>query len=90
MNNFTGYGRSGEIDFGDYVQYPTGFSKDLHIFKVVGQYYSNTYILPPYTVDKQPEIQKEMASVLNIIHCGIDETKIITVKESDCIKMEVE
>jgi len=90
MNGFTRYGRTNHIDFGDYVKYPYGMSKEMHIWKVVSSFQSNTYIKPPYMFNKEPKIQNGgVVPVLNIIHCGIDETKVITVKESDCVKLEV-
>lgn len=89
MSEFTGYGRTNEIDFGDYVKYPYGFSKEMHIWKVVSSFQSNVYIDPPYTFHSEEKRHSEVVPVLNIIHCGIDETKVIRVKESDCLKLEV-
>lgn len=90
MTKFTGYGRTNHIDFGDYVKYPYGMSKEMHIWKVVSSFQSNAYIKPPYMFNKEPKIQSGgVVPVLNIIHCGIDETQVITVRESDCLKMDV-
>ncbi|NRS20620.1 hypothetical protein HP398_29815 [Brevibacillus sp. HB1.4B] len=88
MSLFTGYGRTNHIDFGDYVHYPYGINRTPHIFKVVKSFKSNTYQDAPYMFSSEPRIHKDVVPVLNIIHCGIDETKVITVKESDCIKLE--
>jgi hypothetical protein len=87
MSEFTGYGRTNDIDFGNYVQYLNGYSKELHIYKVVGSFKSNSYIEPPDVHNAKSICHKEVVSVLNIIHCGIDETKVIRVKGSDCIKL---
>lgn len=90
MSEFTGYGRTNNIDFGDYVKFPYGMGREMHIWKVVSSFRSNAYIKPPYMFNKEPKIQSGgVVPVLNIIHCGIDETKVITVKKSDCIKLEV-
>ncbi|MGG0793733.1 hypothetical protein ABE137_06975 [Brevibacillus laterosporus] len=90
MSKFTGYGRTNHIDFGDYVHYPYGINREPHIFKVVKSFQSNTYQDAPYTFNSEPKIHKGgLVPVLNIIHCGIDETQVITVKESDCIKLNI-
>lgn len=89
MAAFTGYGRNNDIDFGDYVYYPTGTSHELHIFKVVGSLQSNSYRDVPYWAYQKQTSHEEIVPCLNIIHCGIDETEVIKVKQSDCTKMEV-
>ena len=88
MIKFTGYGRKNNIDFGDYVKYP--YCNELHIYKVVGSYNSNCYQDIPDSHKAEEVMHDEVVPVLNIIHCGLDETKVITVKESDCIKMETD
>jgi len=87
VSEFTGYGRKNTIDFGDYVQYSNGYSKELHIYKVVGSLQSNSYQDTPDTANSKKMLHSEIVPCLNIIHCGIDETEVIRVKENDCIKM---
>jgi hypothetical protein len=84
MSEFTGFGRTNHIDFGDYVHYPNGYSKELHIYKVVGSLQSNCYQNAPDTHQSENVLHNDVVDCLNIIHCGIDETKVIRVKESDC------
>lgn len=87
MSEFTGWGRTNDIDFGDFVNFPYG--SEMHIWKVVGAFKSNKYMKPPYTSCSEEKIHAGgVVPVLNIIHCGIDETKVIRVKASDCSKAE--
>jgi hypothetical protein len=87
MSKFTRYGRTNEIDFGDYVKYPNGYSREMHIYKVVGSFQSNCYRDIPDLYDSNEVHHSDIVPCLNIIHCGLDETKVIRVKESDCIKL---
>jgi len=90
MSEFTNYGRKNHIDFGDYVQYQNGTSRELHIYKVIGALESNTYQESPDWHGAKETIHDKVTPVLNVVHCGLDETKVIRVKESDCIKFEKE
>ena len=86
MSEFTGWGRKHDIDFGDYIKYPTGYSRDMHIYKVVGALCSNTYQDVPAVIGSKNRIHDNgMVPVLNVIHCGVDEREVIRVRESDCI-----
>lgn len=87
MSEFTGYGRTNHIDFGDYVKYPYGHTGELHICKVIGSLRSNAYCQPPIMYNTKPTLHDEVVPILNIIHCGLDETEVIRVLESDCIKV---
>ena len=84
-SKFTGYGRKNNIDFGDHIKYPNGYSKELHIYKVIGALKSNTWREPPDVYSSKDIIHDEMAIVLNVIHCGVVESQVIRVKESDCL-----
>ena len=76
--------------FGKYVKIQTGFSKDLHIYKVVSCYESNTYCDVPLLTCKTKElIHEEITTVLNVIHCGVDETKVLRVALKDCIFVDI-
>lgn len=90
MSTFTGWGRTNDIDFGDYVHYPHGMSHEPHIYKVIGAFESNTYRKPPDWAHSVEENHGDVVPVLNIIHCGIDETEVIRVREDDCKKIEEE
>lgn len=65
-----------------------GIYREPHIYKVVNAFESNTYRDAPDWFHAEEKIHDKMEKVLNIIHCGIDETKVIRVKESDCTKLE--
>ncbi len=93
MSGFTGYGRYGDIDFGDYVKiemHRYGAPNEFYIHKVVGALRSNAFIDAPLNWDSEPTLHDEMEDVLNVIQCGIDETKVIRVAKKYCEKMEVE
>lgn len=89
MSEFTGHLRSDEdIDFGDYVEIEMqryGADNEFFIHKVVGSFRSNYYLTAPLRWDSEKEIG-ETEDVLNVIQCGIDETKVIRVRKSDCKK----
>ncbi|KAA0563784.1 hypothetical protein F0342_12680 [Bacillus sp. CH30_1T] len=91
MSEFSGWGRTNGIDFGDYVKiemHRYHSPNEFFIHKVVGALKSNTWIDTPLKWDSEPINHASMEKVLNVIQCGIDETKVIRVKESDCIKIE--
>ena len=70
--------------FGRYAIIPTDFSGREHIYKVVSAFESNTWCEVPIKVNSQPVLHNEMQPVLNVIHCGIDETKVVRVALKDC------
>ncbi|GKV66726.1 MULTISPECIES: hypothetical protein [unclassified Sporosarcina] len=87
MSEFTGYGRANTIDFGDYVEiemHRYGAPNEMFLHKVVSALRSNTWIDTPLKWDSQPTIHPEIEPVLNVIQCGIDETKVIRVRQKDC------
>lgn len=90
MSTFTNYGRRNDTDFGDYVKiemYRYNSENEFYIHKVVGAFESNTWIDVPLKWNSEPKNHGRMEKVLNVIQCGIDETKVIRVRESDCVKM---
>lgn len=79
--------------FGKYAVIPTGYSKEKHIYKVVSSFYSNSYCDVPIVYNSKPvphdiietrENPYGLEHCLNVIHCGIDETKVIRVALKDC------
>ena len=70
--------------FGEYVRIPTGYSKDMHVYKVVCLFNSNAYCEVPLVYKSEPTLHKGIVPVVNVIHCGIDETKVERVALSDC------
>lgn len=80
--------------FGCYVKIPYGhyFEKtgEKHIYKVITRFQSNTWCEAPitYQSENNPIIHDYMEDVLNVIHCGVDETKVIRVSLKDCELIE--
>ena len=76
-----------DIDFGDYVlieQKRYGAPNEMFQFKVVGSYQSNAYRdVPMDAVDHGNKLHTQVVDVLNVICCGIDETKVDTVRKAD-------
>jgi hypothetical protein len=71
--------------FGLYARIPTGFSNEPHYYKIVSRLSSNGYCdLPLGTCNTKQTRHGEIVPVLLVIHCGIDESEVIRVKEGDC------
>lgn len=90
MNKFTGYGRNNDIDFGDYVkieQFRYGVPNEMYLYKVVGSLKSNVWTDTPIKWDSESIRHDTVEKVLNVICCGIDETKVITVRQCDVCLM---
>jgi hypothetical protein len=62
--------------FGEYCLVPTGYSGEKHIYKIVSHFRSNSYCETPLMHDSKPTLHESIADVLNVIHCGLDETKV--------------
>ena len=71
--------------FGRYAHIQTDYSKSMHVYKIIGMIESNTYCDIPILVTSVPTIHSKVVPVLNVIHCGIDESKVVRVALSDCI-----
>ena len=69
--------------FGYYGCVRTGYSEQLHTYKVIGSFESNTYCDVPIMAASEPIIHSEIVPCLNVIHCGIDESKVIRVAMKD-------
>lgn len=77
--------------FGMYVRIPTGYSREMHIYKVVSKFKTNSYCDVPIVYGSKPVPHEkeyhdlsDLEDVLNVIHCGIDETEVIRVALKDC------
>lgn len=71
--------------FGKYCTIPTGCSKAEYIYKVVARIESNTYCDVPLLSGSTKETTHEsVIPVLLVIHCGIDESKVIRVPLAKC------
>lgn len=80
----------GKDYFGYYTQIRTGFSEQLHTYKVVGAFESNTYCDTPIVASSVPVIHSEIVTCLNVIHCGVDESKVVRVAMKDAFFMKNE
>ena len=76
-----------DIDFGDYVlieQKRYGVPNEMFQFKVIGSYQSNAYRdVPMEFAEHDMKWHPDVVDVLNVICCGIDETKVDTVRKAD-------
>lgn len=70
--------------FGAYVKIPTGASRDMHIYKVIGRIESNGYSDVPIMASAKSVLHEEIVPVLNVVHCGVSEDTVIRVALSDC------
>ena len=70
--------------FGRYVRIPTDRNNTLHVYKVVSCIESNSYCNTPILCTSTPAIHNEIVPVLKVIHCGIDESKVVRVAMADC------
>ena len=68
--------------FGWYAKIKT-YNKE-YMYKVISCYESNTYCDVPITHLSIPTIHKDMTTVLNVICCGVDETKVERIALKDC------
>lgn len=73
--------------YGGYAYVKTGFSRDTHIYKIVNAIQSNSYCDVPVKIDSAPYRHENIELVLNVIHCGIDETNVVRVAVKDCDKV---
>ncbi len=72
--------------FGMYAKIPTGFSMNMHTYKIVSSFRSNAYCdVPLVTVNTKETVHNELEVVLNVIHCGIDESEVVRVALKDCV-----
>lgn len=76
--------------FGRYAKIPTGRSGDLHIYKIITRFHSNGYCDVPIIGLDDSTFHEEITDVLNVIHCGVDESKVIRVALKDCEIIENE
>ena len=76
--------------FGQYAKIPTGRSGDLHIYKIITRFHSNWYCDVPIIGLDDSTLHEEVTYVLNVIHYGVDESKVIRVALKDCEIIENE
>jgi hypothetical protein len=57
--------------------------------KSLGAVKSNTWVDTPLKWDSELTVHDHIETVLNVIPCGIDETKVIRVRQKDVIKAEL-
>ena len=71
--------------FGGLAYIKTG--RDVHVYKIVTNYASNNYCDVPIKWDAEPYMHDKIVPVLNVIHCGVDESRVIRVAVDDCEKI---
>ena len=69
--------------FGRYAKVPTGYNRDMHIYKVVTSFSSNTYCDVPIVYGTKETLHDDIVHVANVIHCGLNETEVIRVSFDD-------
>ena len=71
--------------FGRYAKIPTGFNHELHTYKIVCLKESNAYCdIPLGTSSTKQTWHDKSVPILQVIHCGVDETKVERVALKDC------
>lgn len=60
-----------------------GVDNEFYEHKVIGKFKSNTWIEVPLSYDSEPFMHEDTEDVINVIQCGLDETKVIRVRLSD-------
>lgn len=70
--------------FGQYVKIPTGYSRQQHIYKVIGLLESNGYCDVPIVGQAEAKWHEESVPILRVIHCGVCEEEVIRVPLKDC------
>lgn len=75
--------------FGSYAYIEQGFAGEVHQYKIIGMFESNSYCDVPltYITENNPHIHSKVVPVLNVIHMGVDESKVIRVALNDCKKI---
>lgn len=80
---------SGQELFGRYARIAYGHAldgkQDYHIYKCIRSFMSNCYCDVPLTYQTENNCHKHdnIVEVVNVIHCGIDESKVIRVARND-------
>jgi len=70
--------------FGWYAEIKTNFNQEMFLYKVISCIESNAYCDIPILYNSEPTLHKDMTTVLKVICCGIDETKVERVALKDC------
>lgn len=92
MSGFTGFGRTSDIDFGDYVEiemHRYGATNEFYIHKVIGAGRSNGWVETPLKWNSEMVLHDDVEDVLNVIQSGCAETIAFKVNKKDCKKLEV-
>ena len=80
---------SGQELFGRYARIAYGHAldgkQDYHIYKCIRSFMSNCYCDVPltYQTENNCHTHDNIVEVVNVIHCGIDESKVIRVARND-------
>lgn len=79
------FGRYANIAYGNKRYGTVSGVQDYHIYKVIQRFRSNAYCDVPLTYQTEHNcyIHDEVVDVVNVIHCGIDESNVIRVALKD-------
>lgn len=73
--------------YGGFAHIKTDYTGIVHLYKIVNAIQSNKYCDVPIRYGTEAYIHDKIVPVLNVIHCGIDESKVIRVAFKDCDKI---
>ena len=79
----TNFNYQGSEIFGKYCKIPMNAKGEKHLFKCIGLLQSNTYMDVPICPYHEMAIHDNITDVVNVIHCGIDESEVIRVAMKD-------
>lgn len=79
------FGRYANIAYGNKRYGTVSGVQNYHIYKVIQRFRSNAYCDVPLTYQTEHNcyIHDEVVDVVNVIHCGIDESNVIRVALKD-------
>lgn len=79
------FGRYANIAYGNKRYGTVSGVQDYHIYKVIKRFRSNAYCDVPLTYQTEHNcyIRDEVVDVVNVIHCGIDESEVVRVALKD-------
>lgn len=79
----TKFNYQGSDLFGKYCKIKMNAKGEKHLFKCIGLLQSNAYMDVPVEPYHEKTLHDDIELVANVIHCGIDETKVIRVAMKD-------
>ncbi len=83
------------VDFGDYVMvemFRHGMTNEMYLHKVVGRLRGNSLVRVPINYGPagsghEPVLSGDTVDALRVIQCGVCETKVFSIAESDASRI---